>query len=102
MVDRVCPGSTSTTTATTAVAFTTTTSPDARIAMPDVVGKSLQSAQNISQAAGLRHLKTRDTTGQNRQRLWDRNWVVTQQTPVGGTMVDDDHMIDLGAEKYTD
>ncbi len=125
VVDRVCSesqsggvGNTSSTTATTSPAPTTTTasapttttasapttgnSASAKIAVPDVVGKDLQIAQDTMQAAGLYILTSHDSTGQGRAQVLDRNWKVTDQTPAAGTMVDEDQLIDLGAKKFTD
>jgi hypothetical protein len=88
---------------TTAPAISTpTTSAPAKIAIPDVVGKDLQLAQDTLQAAGFYHLTSHDSTGQNRLQVLDRNWVVTDQTPAAGTRVAADQLIDLGARKFTD
>src|SRR5688572_6512916 len=109
-------GSTATTTATTAPSTTTTvatatTSPStatsgttaaAMTALPNVVGKDLQLAQDTLQAAGFYNLTSHDSTGMNRLQVLDRNWRVTDQTPAAGTRVGADHLIDLGAKKFTD
>ena len=94
---------TATTTATT-VPTTTSGNPSvaAKIVVPNVVGKDLQFAQDTMQAAGLYHLTSHDSTGQGRSQVLDRNWVVTDQTPPGGSKVSDDQLIDLGARKFTD
>lgn len=92
------------TTATTTASTTTSgnTSSPAKITVPDVVGKDLQFAQDTMQAAGLYNLTSHDSTGQGRSQILDRNWVVTDQTPVAGSKVAEDQLIDLGARKFTD
>jgi PASTA domain-containing protein len=117
IVDRVCSerqsgvvGTTSSsTTGTTALTTTTTASTPAsgnsspaKIAVPNVVGKDLQTAQDTMQAAGLYMLRSHDSTGRNRSQVLDSNWMVTDQTPAAGTKVDADQLIDLGAKKFTD
>ena len=98
-------------TTTTTAAATTTTAPTttsgltlvtAKIVVPNVVGKDLQFAQDTMQAAGLYRLTSHDSTGQGRSQVLDRNWVVTDQTPAGGSKVADDQLVDLGARKFTD
>jgi hypothetical protein len=100
-------GTTSTTTATTTSATTASTASPAtstagKIAVPSVVGKDLQTAQDTMQAAGLYNLTSHDSTGQGRFQILDRNWRVTSQAPAAGRMVDEDQLIDLGAMKFTD
>lgn len=72
------------------------------ITVPNVVGKDLQTAQDTMQAAGLYGLTSHDSTGLERTQLVDSNWVVTDQSPKGGTKVSPDQTIDLGAKKYSD
>jgi hypothetical protein len=95
---------TSTTSPTTSATASTSTSgsSSAKIAVPNVVGKNLQLAQDTMQAAGLYNLKSHDSTGQGRLQVLDRNWEVTDQSPPAGTMVTADQLIDLGAKKNTD
>lgn len=105
---------TPTTSSTSSTASTVTTAPTTastttvggttaeRIAVPDVVGRDLQLAQDTMQAAGLYYLMSHDSTGQGRSQVLDRNWQVTDQSPAAGTMVASDQMIDLGAKKFTD
>ena len=92
--------STTTTTAPTATSGTTTAA--AKITVPNVVGKDLQLAQDTMQAAGLYKLSSHDSTGQARLQVLDRNWLVTDQAPAAGSRVAEDHLIDLGARKFTD
>ena len=92
-----------TTTTTEAPTTTTTAAPQAvKIRVPNVVGKDLQTAQDTMQAAGLYYLTSHDSTGLNRMQILDRNWLVTDQSPAAGTMVEADRLIDLGARKFTD
>jgi hypothetical protein len=72
------------------------------IAVPDVVGKDHQLAQDTMQSAGLYNLSEEDATGQGRMLLIDRNWVVVEQKPAAGTQVAADQTITLRSKKYTD
>ncbi|MBB4664964.1 PASTA domain-containing protein [Conexibacter arvalis] len=69
------------------------------IKVPNVVGENHQYAQDTMQAAGLYMLDERDATGQGRMLVWDRNWVVVEQDPPAGTMVDEDATITLSSKK---
>jgi hypothetical protein len=70
------------------------------IAVPNVVGKNHQLAQDTMQAAGLYNLDEEDATGAGRMLLWDRNWVVVRQSPAAGTMVSEGQTILLSSKKY--
>ena len=98
------PSTTSTapTATTTASTATPPTTAAAMTALPNVVGKDLQLAQDTLQAAGFYHLTSHDSTGLKRLQVLDRNWRVTDQTPAAGTRVAADQLIDLGARKFTD
>lgn len=63
--------------------------------VPNVVGLDLQLAQDTMQSAGYYKLDEMDATGQARQALVDRNWVVVQQDPPAGTEVPADTRITL-------
>jgi len=52
--------------------------------VPDVVCADLQSAQDMLQAAGFFNLWSEDATGQGRQQLIDRNWIVIRQSTAPG------------------
>ncbi|MFF5242680.1 PASTA domain-containing protein [Streptosporangium sp. NPDC000095] len=67
--------------------------------LPDVVGMNLQEGQDTMQAAGFYILNDKDATGQNRFQVYDRNWVVTRQTPAAGRKVTVDTLITLYAKK---
>ncbi|MER6170570.1 PASTA domain-containing protein [Streptosporangium sp. NPDC001681] len=67
--------------------------------LPDVVGMNLQEGQDTMQAAGFYILNDKDATGQNRFQVYDRNWVVTKQTPAAGRKVTVDTLITLYAKK---
>ncbi|MDW5595495.1 hypothetical protein VSS74_14190 [Conexibacter stalactiti] len=69
------------------------------IKVPNVVGENHQYAQDTMQAAGLYMLDERDATGQDRMLVWDRNWVVVEQDPAAGTMVDENATITLSSKK---
>lgn len=55
--------------------------------MPDLVGKSLQEAQNELQALGSRELQQEDASGQGRAQIVDSNWKVCAQDPAAGQEV---------------
>ena len=52
--------------------------------MPDVVCMDLQAAQNEIQDHGVFFSKSEDASGKGRRQLWDRNWVVVEQSPAPG------------------
>jgi beta-lactam-binding protein with PASTA domain len=95
--------------ATTATASSAPTSAEAppaakaeTIAVPNLVGKGLQTAQDTSQAAGLYVLTSHDSLGQDRMQVLDRNWKVCFQKPAPGSKVAATTTIDLGAVKLTE
>ncbi|MDJ0399158.1 PASTA domain-containing protein [Rhodococcus rhodochrous] len=55
--------------------------------MPNVVCMDLQAAQDTIQAAGVFYSTSVDATGQGRAQVWDRNWVVVDQTPSVGALI---------------
>jgi hypothetical protein len=55
--------------------------------MPDVRCLDLQAAQDRAQEAGIPTSSSRDASGHERKQVWDRNWVVVEQTPAPGTAV---------------
>ncbi|MGC5011650.1 PASTA domain-containing protein [Streptosporangium sp. DT93] len=73
--------------------------PAVRKVLPDVVGMNLQKGQDAMQAAGFHVLNDKDATGQNRFQVYDRNWVVTRQSPAAGRKVPVDTLITLYAKK---
>jgi hypothetical protein len=76
------------------------TSDPERKTLPNVVGMNLQQGQDAMQAAGFYLLDDQDASGQNRFQVYDRNWVVTRQTPAAGRKVPTDTPIVLYAKKY--
>jgi hypothetical protein len=71
-----------------------------RKVLPNVVGMNLQQGQDAMQASGFYILDDQDATGQNRLQVYDRNWVVTKQTPAAGRKVPTDTPVILYAKKY--
>ncbi|TQM06325.1 PASTA domain-containing protein [Pseudonocardia kunmingensis] len=58
--------------------------------MPDVVGMNLQAAQDHVQAVtdlGVPLMTSTDGTGEGRNQVVDRNWVVCEQTPAAGSTI---------------
>ncbi|MFB4275714.1 PASTA domain-containing protein [Nonomuraea sp. MTCD27] len=73
--------------------------PVAKKKLPNVVGMNLQEGQDTLQAAGFYVLDDQDATGQNRLQVYDRNWVVTKQSPAAGRKVGTDTLVTLYAKK---
>ncbi|OLF11364.1 PASTA domain-containing protein [Actinophytocola xanthii] len=84
---------------------TTTSPPDPEAApwtMPDVVGSTLQEAQDeIQRLTGGQLLVTdsHDATGQDRAQVLDGDWIVCTQNVAPGTRITTDTRIDFGAVK---
>jgi hypothetical protein len=68
--------------------------------MPRVVCKDLQSAGDIIQDAGFINVVSRDGSGRDRSRLFDRDWVVIAQSVAAGTHPDRSTRILLTVVKY--
>ncbi|MFK0046240.1 hypothetical protein ACIQU4_19480 [Streptomyces sp. NPDC090741] len=68
-------------------------------ALPNLVGKGLQTAQDEAQAAGFLILKSHDALGRDRLQALDRNWKVCSQTPAAGASIDTSTTVDFGAVK---
>jgi hypothetical protein len=54
------------------------------VALPDLVGKGLQTAEDEAQAAGFFALTSHDALGQRRDQVLDREWTVCFQDPAPG------------------
>ncbi|WP_053736907.1 PASTA domain-containing protein [Nocardia sp. NRRL S-836] len=74
--------------------------PPAKGTVPNVVCLDLQKAQDTLQAAGFLLLGSEDATGQGRQQVVDRNWVVVSQSAPAGSTPDAKTKITLGAVKF--
>ncbi len=74
--------------------------PPVKGTVPDVVCFDLQKAQDTLQAAGFSLLGSEDATGQGRQQVADRNWVVVSQSAPAGSTPDPKVKITLGAVKF--
>lgn len=61
--------------------------------IPNVVCMNLQDAQDTIQAAGVFYSKSVDATGAGRAQVWDRNWIVVEQTPAAGVDIDEGDVI---------
>lgn len=68
--------------------------------VPNVVCKDLQSAQDALQEAGFFVLASTDATGQNRQQVVDRNWVVVSQSVAAGERPEPATRVTLGVVKF--
>jgi hypothetical protein len=68
--------------------------------VPAVVCKDLQTAQDTLQAAGFRDLASEDGTGQARQQIIDRNWLVIAQSASAGSRPPATTRIVLKVVKY--
>lgn len=74
--------------------------PPAKGTVPNVVCLDLQKAQDTLQAAGFYLLGSEDATGQGRNQVVDRNWVVVSQSASAGSTPDPKTKITLGAVKF--
>lgn len=106
------------TTATTAAATTATTTEPATTAapgppspiaeswsMPDLVGRTLQEAQDEVQRLtdfGVFFTTSSDATGQGRAQLVDSNWVVCAQSVAPGTAITAGSRIEFSSVKVTE
>ncbi|WP_327290435.1 hypothetical protein [Streptomyces sp. NBC_01198] len=71
-------------------------------AVPDVVGKGLQAAQDAAQAAGFDDLSSDDSLGRARHQILDRDWKVCFQSPAAGTRTATATTLDFGAVKVAE
>ncbi|MBE1466362.1 PASTA domain-containing protein [Kibdelosporangium phytohabitans] len=70
--------------------------------VPDVIGKNHQEAQDTLQASGFYKLREEDATGRDRSLIIDRNWVVVEQVPKAGTVLDPRENVTLKSKKHSD
>lgn len=68
-------------------------------AVPNFIGKGLQSAQDAAQEQGFYSLKSHDSLGRGRLQALDRNWKVCSQNVAAGKTVSTDTELDFGAVK---
>ncbi|MCU1625499.1 MAG: hypothetical protein JWP64_448 [Pseudonocardia sp.] len=88
--------------ATPTRAAETAVAPEARWAMPDLVGANLQDAQNAIQSLtsfAIAVTSSHDRTGAGREQVVDRNWKVCDQSVPAGSDIDSSTSIDFGAVK---
>lgn len=88
--------------AAAAPAATTSAAPPTRVTVPDAVGKNYQDAQDLWRSSGLIVGPAVDATGANRLPVLDLNWVVLEQEPAAGVVVDAGTIITATVKKYTD
>lgn len=89
----VQPTPKTTVTATATATATIQTTPEteeteeapAKASLPDLTGESHQTAQDTAQSLGFFSLVEEDATGQGRVLVWDRNWMVCDQSPEPGS-----------------
>ncbi len=67
--------------------------------MPQLVGMTLQDAQDQLQGLGSYWLHQRDATGQNRLQINDRNWQVCSQSPGAGAQASTSTLVELSSVK---
>jgi hypothetical protein len=70
--------------------------------VPDVVGMNHQLAQDTMQAAGFYNLSEEDASGRDRALIVDRNWIVVEQQPKGGTKASADVTVILRSKHVAD
>jgi beta-lactam-binding protein with PASTA domain len=67
--------------------------------MPKLRCFQLQEAQDTLQSEGFTRMRSTDDTGRHRHQFFDRNWVVTKQTPVPGGTYDKRTLVSLAVVK---
>lgn len=60
---------------------------------------NLQMGQDTMQATDFYLLNDKDATGQNHFQVYDRNWVITRQSPGAGKSVPIDTLVTLYAKE---
>lgn len=71
-------------------------------ALPNVVGTRLSDAFDRLKAAGFKHLRPTDGTGQGRVPVNFDNWVVRSQAPAAGGNIDKGATVTLAVRKPSD
>ena len=74
-------------------------------AMPNLVGKDLQGAQDAIQSLthdAVWYSSSTDLTGQGRAQIVDRNWTVCSSTPAPGATFTTTTAIDFGVVRDTE
>ena len=66
------------------------------VALPNLVGKGLQAAEDEAQAAGFFALASHDALGRRRDQVQDREWTVCFQDPAPG-LAAGSTLVELGA-----
>jgi hypothetical protein len=61
--------------------------------MPDVVCMDLQQAQDEIQDHGVFFSKSVDATGDGRRQIFDRNWIVVEQSPAAGEPIGENEAV---------
>jgi hypothetical protein len=61
--------------------------------MPDVVCMDLQAAQDEIQDHGVFFSKSVDATGEGRRQIFDRNWIVVEQSPAAGQPIGENEAV---------
>lgn len=74
-------------TSVAAAAVSTSANASPTAAMPNVVCMDLQAAQDTIQAAGVFYSRSVDASGKGRAQVWDRNWIVVDQSPGPGVLI---------------
>lgn len=70
--------------------------------VPDVIGKNREEAKRALQAAGFYNLTDEDATGRGRTIIIDHNWLVVDQNPKGGTVLEPKQKVLLRSKKFSD
>lgn len=72
------------------------------VKIKNMIGQNYQKAQDVWRAQGFFVIPAKDATGRGRLAFSDRNWVVLDQTPKGGTCAATDKGVQASIKKYTD
>ena len=64
-----------------------------KVEMPDVVCMNLQDAQNLIQDQGVFLSRSIDATDQDRNQIYDRNWIVVEQNIPAGVVIGENEVV---------
>jgi uncharacterized membrane protein len=72
------------------------------VKIKNMIGQNYQKAQDAWRAQGFFVIPAKDATGRGRLAFSDRNWVVLDQNPRGGTCASPEKGVQASIKKYTD
>jgi len=61
--------------------------------MPEVLCLTLQDAQDLIQDQGVYYSRSEDASGENRNQVYDANWIVIEQNILPGQPIDEGDVV---------